>query len=88
MPPEWIDRGHTHKVAQGIEAMVEWVEARERPFTTTEALQGARRGLGGWGLLSYSTGTQTIRSLRRAGLIVCLNPGSSPPRYIRCDLAR
>jgi len=78
-PVAWIDRPHRPCTEAGIERLVEWVEAQERPFTTTQAWNGARTG--------YPTAYQALLSLRRAGLVVCVNPGRMPPRYVRFDRA-
>lgn len=75
----WIERGHRPRTVEAIERVVEWVEAQDRPFTTHQAWNGARA--------SYSTATLTLLSLRRAGLVVCVNPGRMPPRYVRYDRA-
>ena len=77
-PAPWIDRGHRPNTVLMIERVVEWVEEQTEPFTLSECWRGARVG--------YPTGQQTLLSMRKAGLVVCVNPGRMPPRYIRFDL--
>lgn len=76
-PAPWIDRPHRPKTEALIERFVEWVEAQEKPFTLSEAWRAA--------CVFYPTAQQTLLSLRRAGLVVCVNPGRMPPRYVRYD---
>lgn len=78
--PDWIDQGHTDKTDRGIEAIVEWVEARETPFKTHDAWEGAGR------YFHYNIARQTLRSLLKAGLIVHVAGGKNHPQYLRCDL--
>ena len=78
-PAPWIDRPHRPKTVRLIELVVEWVEAQEQPFTLSECWRGAH--------VFYPTAQQTLLSLRRAGLVTCVNPGRMPPRYIRFDRA-
>lgn len=67
------------KTVLGIEAVVEWVEARNRPFTTHEAYCGAA-------IASYSTTYRTIRDLEHYGLIVRINASNAKPaRWITID---
>jgi hypothetical protein len=81
-PPDWIDQGHTDKTDRGIEAIVEWVEARETPFTTSQAWRESRC----WA--HYNVARQTLRSLLKAGLIVHVAGGKNNPQYLRCDLVK
>ena len=62
-----------------IEWVVEWVEAQDVPFTSSQAHRGSKAG--------WPTAYQTLLSLRQAGLVVCVNPGCMPPRYVRYDRA-
>lgn len=78
-PAPWIERPHRPKTEWLIELFVEWVEAQDEPFTLNEAWRGAH--------VFYPTAQQTLLSLRRAGLVVCVNPGRMPPRYVRYDKA-
>lgn len=67
------------KTILGIEAVVEWIEARNRPFTNHEAFHGAR-------IASYSTTYRTIRDLEHYGLIVRVNArNAKPARWITID---
>lgn len=67
------------KTILGIEAVVEWVESRNRPFTTHEAFHGAR-------IASFSTTYRTIRDLEHYGLIVRVNArDSKPARWTTID---
>lgn len=76
-PAPWIERPHRPKTERLIEALVEWVEEQDEPFTLGEAWRGAH--------VFYPTAYQTLLSLRQAGLVVCVNPGRMPPRYVRFD---
>lgn len=59
-----------------IEAVVEWIEAQNRPFTTSEAFNGARCG-------SHCTAYRTIRDLEYYGLIRRTNGSkANPPRWL------
>lgn len=78
VPLPWIEQGHLPRTVDAIERLVEWVEEQDVPFTLGEARWGA--GIG------YPTARQALLSLRRAGLVTCVNPGRMPPRYLRYDL--
>jgi DNA-binding PadR family transcriptional regulator len=77
------------KTMLGIESVVEWIEARQRPFTTHEAFHGAQLNADQrWEYPdpSFSTTYRTIRELERHGLVVRVTKrGAKPARWIAID---
>lgn len=77
------------KTALGIESVVEWIEARQRPFTTREAFHGAQLNPDErWEYPdpSHSTTYRTIRELERHGLVVRVTAhNAKPARWITID---
>jgi hypothetical protein len=76
-PADYVQQAHRPRTEATIERTVEYVEAADQPFTTGECWRAA------YG--SYGCVAATLRSMRAAGLLVQVNPGSMPPRFIRSD---
>jgi hypothetical protein len=76
-PADYVQRSHRPVTDATIERVVEYAEAATRPFTGGEC----------WWAVGGSSGCvrATLRSMRDAGLLVQVNPGSTPPRFIRFD---
>lgn len=76
-PADYIDQAHRPRTELTIERAVEFAETAAQPFTTGECWRAVHG--------SYGCVSATLRSMRRAGLLVQVNPGSRPPRFIRSD---
>jgi Fe2+ or Zn2+ uptake regulation protein len=85
----WVSDNPRDKTAFGIEAVVEWIEARGRAFTTREAFHGAQLNPDErWEYPdpSFSTTYRTIRELERRGLVVRVTGrNAKPARWIAID---
>lgn len=84
----WISDHPRDKTALGIEAVVEWIEARGRAFTTREAFHGAQLHHDPFEYPdpSHSTTYRTIRELERHGLVVRMTGrNAKPSRWIAID---
>jgi Fe2+ or Zn2+ uptake regulation protein len=76
------------KTALGIESVVEWIEATNRPFTTREAFHGAQLNDDPWEYPdpSHTTTYRTIRELERHGLVVRITGhNAKPARWIAIE---
>jgi len=67
------------KTVLGIEAVVEWIEAQHRPFTTGEAFHGSQLASYDGQNPSFSTAYRTIRDLEHYGLIRRVNARNAKP---------
>lgn len=76
-PADYVQQSHRPRTEATIERVVEFVEAASEPFTTGECWRAV------YG--SYGCVSATLRSMRAAGLVVQVNPGRMPPRFIRSD---
>lgn len=76
-PADYILQSHTMKTILVIERVVEFAEDAREPFTRSECWHAC--------FGHYSVVSSTILSLKRAGLILCVNPGRSPQRLISVD---
>jgi hypothetical protein len=84
----WISDHPRDKTAVGIESVVEWIEARQRAFTTREAFLGAQLHHDPFEYPdpSHSTTYRTIRELERHGLVVRVTGrNAKPARWIAID---